>query len=605
MSGQIPEEFIVDLRHRVDIVEVIREYVPLKKQGQNYTGICPFHAEKTPSFVVSPNKQIYRCFGCGKGGNVFSFLMEKNAISFPEAIAALAKRYGLALPSNTFSPERDKQDSLRKRFYHINEMTAHFYQDCLLGMQGHSALGYLNKRGLEEETRRKFMLGYAPSEWDLLSRFLLEQGVTEEEMLTLGLAVRSQRGTLVDRFRNRIMFPISDETGRIIGFGGRVLDGNQPKYLNSPETPLFTKGRHLYGLNLARGQIRSKDQAIIMEGYMDVITAQQYGVVNAVGALGTALTPEQARLLMRFTYNTALCFDADEAGQEAALRGMDVLRQLGCQVKVVTIPAGKDPDEYLKKEGKPGFIELVRQAPSLLEYKLEKLLEKYPADTMQGRVQVIQVLVPDIQQLQSPVARQAFIQVISDKLGISETAIHAELRKTGRTLSEVHQGERSRSYTPIAAVSASEKAERNVLRSVLENPQLLLEVEEQGGKELFSSPILKEIYQAYYLLRQAGHNIKANDLISLIDNPEARQFLPELLLGDEQPQEDERIFRDSLTNLLLEGLNKAINEKSSLMSKLEKAGDISSSVEIMAQIQQMVKEKQRLNSTLRKGGNDI
>lgn len=604
MSGQIPEDFIVDLRHRVDIVEVIRDYVPLKKQGQNYSGICPFHAEKTPSFVVSPHKQIYRCFGCGKGGNVFSFLMEKNAISFPDAIAELAKRYGIPLPSTAFSPERDRQDSLRKRYHHINEMTAHFYQEMLNNQYGQLALSYLNKRELEEDTRQKFMLGYATSEWDLLSNFLLDKGVSEQEMLTLGIAIKSQKGNLVDRFRNRVMFPISDEAGRIIGFGGRVLDNSQPKYLNSPDTPLFNKGRHLYGLNLARGNVRSKDQAIIMEGYMDVITAHQHGVSNAVGALGTALTSEQAKVLMRFTYNTAICFDSDNAGQEAALRGMEVLQQLGCQVTIVTVPAGKDPDEYIKLSGADDFTDLVRKSPGLLEYKLQKLMEKYDASTMQGRVQIIRILVPDIQQIQSPVVRQAFIQIISDKLGIPEPTIHAELRKVSRTLSATYQ-EESRPVSFSPAVLAPDKAERNILRSALENPKLLEEIEEKGGRDLFSSQILKEIYQSYYLLRQAGHNIKANDLITLIDNPIAQQVLPELLLEEEEQQEDaDRVFRDSLTNLVLEGLNKVINEKSSLMSKLEKAGDISSSVEIMGQIQQMVKEKQRLAATLRKGGND-
>ncbi|MFY9174866.1 MAG: DNA primase [Peptococcia bacterium] len=602
MSGQIPEEFILDLRHRADIVEVIRDYVRLNKQGQNYKGLCPFHAEKTPSFVVSPHKQIFHCFGCGKGGNVFSFIMEKNALSFPDAVAYVAKKYGVEMPRKAVSPAQAKQNSLRKRYQHINELAANFYQNVLQGNLGRDALAYLRRRGLSAETVEKFLLGYAPDGWDHLVRYLNQEGVSPEEMITLGLASRSKTGNLIDRFRNRVMFPICDLRGKVIGFGGRVMDDNQPKYLNSPDTPLFNKGKNLYGLNLARGDIRNMDQAIIMEGYMDVISAYQHGITNAVGALGTALTPEQVRLLMRFTYNIATCFDSDTAGQEATLRGIDVLQKLGCRINIVQIPDGKDPDDFLKMVGAEEFKLLVKKAPTYLEYKLQSLMDKYETDTIQGKVQIVQMLVEDIRQVHSPVARQAFIQKVSEELSIPESTIHAELRKV-QTLSDA-----SRQTEPAGRRrvkhSASTKAERNVLRIIFENPQLIEKVEENGGKDLFIDPIYKEIYQSYYLLLQAGHNIKANDLISLIDNPEAQQVLPELLL-EEEHQDTERVFQDCLTNLVLEGLNRTINEKSSLMSKLEEAGDISSSVEVMAQIQQLVREKQRLSATLRKGGDKI
>ena len=429
MTGQIPEEFIDDLRHRVNIVDVIGEYVPLKKQGQNYTGLCPFHSEKTPSFVVSPQKQIYHCFGCGKGGNVFSFLME-NTLTFPEAVLLLAKRCGLSLPKMFLSKEQTSRDSLKKRYYHINELTSRFYNSLLQGAEGKPARQYLEERGITAGTWEKFLLGYAAPGWELLSRYLLEQGVTEQELITLGLAVKTQRGTLTDRFRNRIMFPIMDENGRVIGFGGRVMDDSQPKYLNSPETPLFAKGKFLYGAHLAKGNIRNQDQAIIMEGYIDVITAQQSGITNAVGTLGTALTVEQARLLMRYSYNACICFDADPAGEKAALRGLDILQEQGCRVTIVTIPDYKDPDEFIKKQGKTAFLELVRKADTLFEYKLKKLMDEHDVGTIPGKIKVIQTLMPDILKVQSPVARQAFIQLISERLVFPESAIHAEIRKS-------------------------------------------------------------------------------------------------------------------------------------------------------------------------------
>ncbi|MCR4441396.1 MAG: DNA primase [Peptococcaceae bacterium] len=596
--GQIPQEFIDDLRHRADIVEIIREFVPLKKQGQNFIGLCPFHAEKTPSFVVSPQKQIFHCFGCGKGGNVFTFLMEKSAMSFLEAVSFLAKRYGLLIPVSAVSPEKKKQESLKKRYYHINELAARFYSGKLYDKTGAEALSYLKNRGLNKNTLEKFALGYAPPGWDELSRFLLEQGCSEQELLLLGLAVKTQKGGTVDRFRHRIIYPITDEAGRVVGFGGRVLDDSQPKYLNSPETPLFSKGKHLYGLNLARGAIRNQDKSVIMEGYMDVITAHQNEIYNAVGTLGTALTVEQARLLMRYSYQAVICFDADQAGEKATLRGLDILQEQGCQVSVISVPGAKDPDEFIKEEGKGSFTELVERAQPLLEYKLSKLIERCDAQTVPGKVRIVQSLIPDIMKTQSPVARQAFIQMVSERLVFPETAIHAEIRKTFSQDSPALQNS-ARQARPL---SAREKAQRFLIRISLENPQTMTEIEKWGGKELFSDQLLKEIYQNNYLIFQAGHNIKADDLMSLLENSASRDALSGILLADEVPEGWERVFKDCLVLLKTELLNRKIAENNSRMSQFEKMGDVSKSLELMVEIQQMVKEKHSLATTLRKGG---
>lgn len=595
MAGQIPEEFIDDLRHRVDIVDVVRDYVPLKKQGQNYTGLCPFHSEKTPSFVVSPQKQIYHCFGCGKGGNVFSFLMEKNALTFPDAVLQLAKRCGLVIPDTIISKEQTKRDSLKKRYYHINELASLFYSNFLKGSEGMQARQYLEKRGILGETREKFLLGYAPPEWEQLSRYLLGQGINEEEMIALGLAGKTQKGGLADRFRNRIIFPIMDESGRVIGFGGRVLDDGQPKYLNSPDTPLFSKGKYLYGAHLAKGNIRSQDQAIIMEGYMDVITAHQSGITNAVGALGTALTIEQTRLLMRYSYNACICFDADPAGQKAALRGLDILHEQGCRVTIVTIPQSKDPDEFIKTKGHKAFLELVQKADTLLEYKLKMLLEEKDIQTIPGKIQIVQALLPDIQKVQSPVTRQAFIQMISEKLAFPETAIHAEMRKSFSSVKPTPATVKKQSDIG----SAAEKAQKILLRLTVDKPEVIPEIEKWGGSELFSIRILKEIYENHYLLQQAGHNIKANDLLNLLNDDESRQFLTGLLLEETLPEEEwERVTKDCLALLRVELLNRRITEKSALMSQCEKQGEVSRSREIMSQIQELVREKQSLATTL-------
>mgnify|MGYP000862246837 CR=1 FL=1 len=604
MSGLIPEEFINDVRHRADIVDVIREYLPLKKQGQNYIGLCPFHAEKTPSFVVSPQKQIYHCFGCGKGGHVFSFIMEKNGVSYPEAIKLLAGRYGMTLPTAFQSQKSSEQEALRKRYYQINDSAAKYYQQVLHSPAGREALAYLAKRGMTKETKEMFQLGYATAAWDQLTRYLLDQGIQEEELLLMGLSVKSQKGNLVDRFFNRIIFPITDDAGRVIAFGGRVLDNSQPKYLNSPETPLFHKGKQLYGIHPAKGSIRKLDQAIIMEGYMDVITAHQYGITNTVGSLGTALTSEQARLLMRYTYNTIICFDADAAGQEAAARGLEILQQSGCQVSVMEIPEAKDPDEFLKNHGNQAFIDLIGHAHTLLEYKLLKLMKKYNTETIPGKIQVVQMILPDMQKVQSPVARQSFIQMIAEKLALPEQVIQAEIKKSYHKTSAFASSERTRIVFDTIS-DAPELAQRNLIRLILGKPEVLPEVEKWGGSELFSNSLLKEIYRSYYLLRQAGHNIKANDLIFLLESEETRQILSEILLKEEFPNHWERIFKDCLVHLKLETLKKKISDKTEIMSQYEKSGDVSNSLIIMAQIQQLVRDKQSLMMSLRKGGNDL
>jgi len=596
--GQIPEEFIDDLRHRADIVEIIREFVPLKKQGQNMVGLCPFHAEKTPSFVVSPQKQIYHCFGCGKGGNVFTFIMEKNGMTFPEAVSFLAKRYGVMVPGPAVSPERQKQESLTKRYYHINELAARFFSSRLYDKAGAEALSYLASRGIDRKTMEKFALGYAPPGWDELSRFLLAQGCSEREVLLLGLSIKTQKGGLVDRFRHRIIYPIMDEAGRVAGFGGRVLDDSQPKYLNSPETPLFSKGRHLYGLNLAKGAIRSQDKSVIMEGYMDVITAHQHEICNAVGTLGTALTVEQARLLMRYSYQAVICFDADQAGEKAALRGLDILQEQGCQVSVISVPGAKDPDEFIKKEGKERFAELIERAQPLLEYKLSKLIERGDAQTIAGKVRIAQSLVPDLAKIQSPLARQASIQMIGERLALPETAIHAEIRKTFSAGSPVLRNSQRQGRT----LSAREKAQRFLIRLSLEKPEVITEIEQWGGRDLFSDQLLKEIYQNNYLIFQAGHNIKADDLMTLLENGACRDALSGIMLTEEVPENWGRVFKDCLALLKTEMLNRKIAESNTRMSQLEKIGEASKSLELMAEIQRLLKEKHNLAATLRKGG---
>ncbi|MDD2401427.1 MAG: DNA primase [Clostridia bacterium] len=604
MPGQIPQDFIDNLRSRVDIIEIIKEYVPLKKQGQNYSGLCPFHSEKTPSFVVSPNKQIFHCFGCGKGGNVYSFLMEKEGISFPDAVNHVARHCGIAIPQEDISPEKARKDLLLEKYYSINELAASFFQRNIYEDNGLDAFQYLKQRGLNEEIMAKFILGYSFNSWDALSCYMLEKGVTEEELIKLGLANKGQKGNLYDRFRNRVMFPILNEKSKIVGFGGRVLDDSQPKYLNSPETPLFNKGRHLYGMNLAKSTIRSKEQVVLMEGYMDVIAAHQYGINQAVGTLGTALTKEQGKLLMKYTYNAVICFDADIAGQEATTRGLDVLQQLGIRVSVMSIPGAKDPDEVLRIKGKDNFNEIIYKASSLFEYKLKNLMQKYNKDSVQGKVQIIQKIMGDMSKVQSPVERQGYIQLMSEQLAFPESAIHAEIRKfrnemvgnrnEERKTVEINRGRKN---------TAVDKAQRVLIRLLLDIPEIMDEVEKHGGKILFSNKLYKEIYQKNYLLCKAGHNIKAEDLISHLEDVETRDMLAEIFVENDLSHDWEKAYEDCITTLEIELVKEKITELKALMIQYEKIGDVTKSLEVMTEIQELIRDRHRLVSTLGKGGN--
>ncbi|MEA4892121.1 MAG: DNA primase [Peptococcaceae bacterium] len=613
MNGRISEDVIEGLRQRADIVEIIGEHVVLKKKGQNYTGLCPFHQEKTPSFVVSPGKQIYHCFGCGKGGNVFSFLMEREGISFFEAVEKLAARYGVALPEKEQTPAQKRQEARVKRLRQINRWAFEYYRDCLMGPQGKEGRAYFERRQLTPEILETFGLGYAPDQWDSLTRALLDRQVTEEELLTLGLSVKSQRDSLIDKFRHRVIYPIFDDRSHVVGFGGRTMGDEQPKYLNSQDTPLFSKGRLLYGLNLAKGSIRQKDQVIIMEGYMDVIAAHQRGITNAVASLGTALTQDQARLLTRYTYRTLICYDSDAAGEAATMRGLDILDVQGCQVGIIRVPQGKDPDEFLKNQGPEAFLSLADKAFSLFAYKFSKNMEKFDSDTMAGKVEIIQATLPDLARIKSPVARQGHITMMADTLRFPEGAIKEELRRytlgakgrpktPGRGTPE--DGEASGPQGQEDAygrrfrrngVQGVEQAQIILFRAMLQKPERLEKIEAQGGGELFQSGPPRNLYLTVQALRQAGYQaLKEEELLALVQDPDERDWLTAVLLTEAVPGDEEKKYSDSLFVLKKKRLDDQIKAQMDLLARLEKSGDISGAREVMSRLSGLTIEKQRL-----------
>lgn len=465
-----PEDAVAEVRSRADIVEVVGDVVVLKRSGRNFTGLCPFHQERSPSFNVNPERQIFRCFGCGEGGDVFSFVMKAQHQTFPEALKTLADRYGVTLP------ERRQESDEKVRIREANEIAAEYYT-WLLEHPEHGAFGraYLDNRGVGAAIRKKFRLGLAPNGWDGLYKHLAERKVAAEVMVAGALARPRQGGNgYYDYFRNRVMFPITNEAGQVVGFGARAIaEGDEPKYLNSPETALYRKGNLLYGLNEARETIRKHDRALLMEGYMDVISAHAHGFEEAVAVLGTALTANQARTLLRFTpsRNVVLAFDADRAGQQAAERGISTLSEVAqgvdLRVRVLAVPAGKDPDAYLRAEGADAFRALIDRSPDLFQFLVERAVAPFDLTTLDGRVRAVSAAVPVLRQIENFVTGEHYVNWLSDKTGVRHEDIRLEI---GRTLR--HNRPPSPAPPPTAKKLSAREAERILLFYMVQRPRV-------------------------------------------------------------------------------------------------------------------------------------
>lgn len=499
MGGFIPEEVIESIRQRLDIVEFISEFVRLDKKGRNYIGNCPFHQDKDPSFTVSKEKQIFYCFGCSAGGNIFKFLMLRDNLDFPGAVRILAEKAGIRIPESE-DPAQRERDRRHSKVKGINAEAVVFFQRCLRETKGaQEAREYLARREISLEIQQTFQLGYAPDGWDQLLKYLKNQGFSARELVDAGLATTGDRGEY-DRFRRRIVFPIRDEGGRVLGFGGRVLDNSLPKYLNTPETSVFSKGQLLYGLDLARRGILARGFVVVMEGYLDVITAHRCGVDNAVASLGTSLTREQGRLMLRLTKNVVIAYDADAAGVAATVRGLDLLQETGCRVRVVNIPPGQDPDDYIRAQGLEGWETLLGRAESLLAFKMRQagLRKDIVAG---GKSAMLRFVLPNLAWITDEVERVEAIQLVAARLHTTWDAVASELK---RFLAK----ERKNWLNPDKNVKSMHnifvnwdqanirfRTEKELLRLILEEPGLARDVQQELGSWLFKNPGCDRIFK--------------------------------------------------------------------------------------------------------------
>ncbi len=421
-----PEELIEEVRIRNDIIEVVSSYIKLERKGRRYFGLCPFHNEKSPSFCIEPAKQFFYCFGCNKGGSVIQFIMGIENLDFLDALKFLAERAGIVLPEPDDTGEKEKS-RLRAQIMDINKEAARFFFSTLAGKNGTGAQGYLKKRGLTEKIIRQFGLGLAPNGWNNLTKILLKKGADKNLLLSSGMSLETKNGELIDRFRDRIMFPIFDIRGNIIGFGGRVIDGTQPKYMNSPDTPVYNKSRELYGLNYAR-QSKSK-KLLIVEGYMDVISLHQAGIDYAVASLGTALTQSQAWILKKYAEEVIIAYDSDSAGQAATLRGLDILEKAGCNIRVLLIPDGKDPDDYIKNNGPEKFKNLVDRAISLLDYKIRVENNMHNLNTIDDKLKLLNSIADILAAHDNSIERELYTKNYAQQYGISPESLDSEVQK--------------------------------------------------------------------------------------------------------------------------------------------------------------------------------
>jgi DNA primase len=510
---------IDEIKQRVDIVDVVSQYAKLTKAGRTFRALCPFHSEKNPSFFVYPEQQSWHCFGaCNTGGDVFSFVMKKQNIDFGEALRVLAQRAGVTLPSR-FEPGGESKE--KQRLFQVNEAAAQYFHNQLNSTAAKKAKAYLLKRGLSEKTTADFKLGYSPDKWDALKQHLINSGYTEAELLSAGLIVEGEGGKTHDRFRNKLMFPISDSRGRITGFGARVLDDSLPKYINSPQTPLFDKSSTLYGINLAKDAIRQQGLAIIVEGYMDVITAHQNGFSNVVASMGTSVTEKQINTLKRLGKEMIFALDADAAGEEATLRAVGYENTLDAEVKVIIMPKGKDPDDVIKEDAK-AWQKLVEEALPIVDYTFNVVTSELDLTKASGKSQAVDKLLPIVAEIKNPIRQAHYLQKLAQLLKVSERSIEAALARIRPRQARLKplKEEAPPTQHPLLASPKEEYC----LALLLQHPELKNSAQELLA-EYFENSENREIFIAW----------QQNDKIELVREklePEIHEYL-ESLLGRE------------------------------------------------------------------------
>ncbi len=569
-----PDSFLQELKLRSDITEIASSYVNLKRHGRNMVGLCPFHGEKTPSFNIYTESGSFYCFGCGAGGDVITFIMKIENLDYVEAVKFLAQRAGMEMPENTYD---DSLSKLRMRIYEANREAARFFHATLLSQRGQSGLNYLRGRALSDRTIRHFGLGFADDDWNSLCNHLKSKGFSEYEIYSANLAFKRKNGNgIYDRFVNRVMFPIIDLRGNVIAFGGRIMTDEKPKYLNTSDTPVFKKSENLFSLNNAKSS--GTRTLILCEGYMDVIALNQAGFTNAVATLGTALTNEQAVLMKRYADEVIICYDADGAGQKATARAIDILRNAGLPIKILTVPSGKDPDEFIRSKGDNGpaaFKLLIEKCGNDIEYRLMKLKENYNLNTTDGKVAFLNEAVKIVATIESPIERDVFASKLCAELEIDKNAFleqiskvkrrdrRENIKKETRQIQAELNGQSDKINREHYKKPRSSSAEEALLVYLINNPDYANSISERVTPDKFSNSLIKRYYE--YVLSKIKSGYEPLTSVSSDFNSDEVSYLYKLI-STTIPAASTREAVEEYINVINEESNKLTSDKLADMS---------------------------------------
>ncbi|HBH87943.1 MAG TPA: DNA primase [Syntrophaceae bacterium] len=593
LKGHIAPEKIEEVKRRADIVDLVSEYVTLKKGGRNFLGLCPFHKEKTPSFTVSREKQIFYCFGCGEGGNVLTFLMKMNNMSFPEAVRFLAGKTGVVIPERIFTREEKESSRTREEISRINRMAAKYFSENLFSKVGNGARAYLGKRGIHDEVIKEYSLGYATEGWRNLKEYFEKSKISLKLLERAGLIIPKTNGggSYYDRFRGRLMFPIEDVSGNVIAFGGRILGEGEPKYLNTPESPVFIKGRNLYGLNRTKEDIRRKGYAILVEGYFDLITLWGAGWRNVVATLGTALTKDHIDLIRRYTNEVIVLFDPDLAGKKALARSIELFLSGNVRAKAVVLPDGYDPDLYVRTNGSESLKEIIGRAQSMIDYYIENLIGK--VSTVEEKRDALREAVSFIINIDNKSERDLFIRRVSEKLGINQELLTKEVNRTVKA-STVNPG--AVSTEPDMDIDT---VELSLIHIMLEYPHKIPEIVQKNILNCFLSANLKSLAKRLTdsFEKEGSESFDAPLFVQTIENDGIRQKLLKKMINENPYDEGivERIIMDAMKQVK----RKWYKEKGRILTreikKADESGDNELSNRLLAEKERLLREEKTLH----------
>ncbi len=528
MDRESYESVKEEIKRSADIVDLVGNFVQLRKAGKNYVGLCPFHSEKEPSFTVNRERQMFHCFGCKKGGDIFAFWMAYHHCSFPEAIKDLAERYQVPLPQRQMSPGEKRRKELKEAIINANQKALKFFHETLVGSSSaEKARAYLKSRGIDKAVIEEFKLGFAPPKWDKLANYLSREKVPPGVAEAAGLVILNNKGRYYDRFRDRIIFPIFDLKGRPVGFGGRVLDNGHPKYLNTPETAVFQKGSLLYGLHAAYTHMRSERKALIVEGYMDFLALWKWGLKNAAATLGTALTPLQVRRLKGYVDEIITIFDSDEAGRKAALRGLPIFINEGVRSKALLLPEGHDPDSFLNTFGSDRFADMLKNATPLLEFYLSQTLV-VGNQGLEEKVTAVRELLPRLLEVKDPMLRSAYVTKIAETVGIKERIVWEELDKLSREGGSADAGATQSSLRASLAIKYNR--DMHVLNLLIHHPEVASDLSDCPWEEFVQDECTCKLIARFFDKLKKGGQFAPEQLLEELEDEGARNELREALM---------------------------------------------------------------------------